>query len=84
MFWRNISRVTPLELGAKPGNGTSGLGVVESDKMLNAKDGSLEVGAGPHRFTLYVAPSPAAAGTKLRVYVQRPDKSLVAGGTVTN
>jgi hypothetical protein len=76
---------SPPELGAKPGNGTSGLGVVESDKMLNAKDGSLEeLGAGPHRFTLYIAPSPAVAGTKLRVYLQRPDKSLVAGGTVTN
>lgn len=77
---------SPQELGAKPGNGTSGLGVMEGEKLLNAKDGALEaVGAGPHRFTLYTAPSPAVtSGTKLRVYVQRPDKSVVGGGMVTN
>lgn len=76
----------PKELGAKPGNGTSGLGIAESEKMVNAADGSLtELGAGPHKLTVYVAPAPSVkTGTKLRIYVQRPDKSLVAGGTVTN
>ncbi len=80
------STEVPAELGAKPGSGTSGLGVLEGDKVVNAKDGSLEpLGAGPHRLTLYVAPSPAiTAGTKLRVYLQRPDKSLVSGPTVAN
>jgi hypothetical protein len=80
------SSTSPSELGAKPGKGTSGLGIAEGDKMLNAADGSLgELGAGPHKVTVYVAPSPALrAGTKVRVYVQRPDKSLVAGGTATN
>ncbi len=80
------SAESPPELGVKPGSGTSGIGVLEGDKLLNAKDGSLpELGPGPHRLTLYVAPSPAiAAGTKLRLYLQRPDKSLVAGATVTN
>jgi hypothetical protein len=77
---------SPTELGAKPGSGTSGLGVFEGDKALNAKDGSLDaVGAGPHRLTLYVAPSAAVApGAQLRVYAQRPDKSLIAGATVSN
>jgi len=77
---------SPAELGAKPGSGTSGLGVFEADKALNSKDGALEaIGDGPHHLTLYVAPSGAvSAGTKLRVYAQRPDKSLVAGSTVTN
>ena len=38
---------SPKELGAKPGSGTSGLGVVEGEKMLNAADGSLgELGPG--------------------------------------
>jgi hypothetical protein len=80
------SNESPKELGAKPGKGTSGLGVFEGDKMLNAADGSLTaIGAGPHRVVVYVASNGAIhTGTKLRVYVQRPDKSLVAGGTVTN
>ena len=77
---------SPEEFGAKPGSGTSGLGVFEGEKALNTKDGALEaIGAGPHSLTLYIAPSAAiAAGTKLRVYAQRPDKSLVAGDTVTD
>jgi len=77
---------SPAELGAKPGSGTSGLGVFENEKPLNNQDGDLDpIGAGPHRLTLYVAPSTAIApGTKLRLYFQRPDKSFVAGATVTN
>jgi hypothetical protein len=77
---------SPKELGAKPGSGTSGLGVVEGEKMLNAADGSLsELGPGMHRLVLYVAPSPGLPpGTRLRVYVQRPDKTLIAGATTTN
>jgi hypothetical protein len=76
----------PTEIGAKPGSGTSGLGVAEGDKMLNAKDGSLPaLGAGPHRLTLYVAASATLKpGTKLRVYLQRPDKSLISGATLTH
>ena len=77
---------SPQELGARPGHGTSGLGVLEGGQILNAKDGSLPIqAAGAHRFTLYLAPSPAVTpGTKLRVYLQRPDSSLVAGAVVTN
>ena len=48
----------PAELGAKPGGGTSGLGVFEADKALSSTDGTLgAVATGPHHFTLYVAPS---------------------------
>ena len=77
---------SPKELGAKPGSGTSGLGVVEGDKLLNAADGSLGViGPGKHHFVLYVAPSDGLKpGTLVRVYVQRPDNALLAGGTITN
>ena len=76
---------SPKELGTKPGSGTLGLGVLEGEKLVNAKDGSLDgLGAGPHRLTLYVASSPAAAaGLKVRVYVQRPDNTLVPGAILT-
>jgi hypothetical protein len=78
--------IGPAELGAKPGSGTSGLGVAEGDKMLNKQDGSLPpLAAGLHRLTLYVADSATLkSAKKLRVYVQRPDQSLVAGGTLAN
>lgn len=77
---------SPPELGAGAGNGTAGLGVLEGDKVLNANDGSLQaLGAGPHRLLLYVAPTAAlSAGSKLRLYVLRPDNTLVAGNSVTN
>ncbi len=77
---------SPPELGAKPGSGTAGLGVLEGTQMLNGPDGKLQpVGAGAHSFTLYLAPTPAlTAGTRLRVYLQRPDGTLVAGDTVMN
>lgn len=76
----------PQELSARPGGTTSGIGVAEGEKMLNTKDGSLPaIGAGPHRLTLYVAESATLTpGTKLRVYLQRPDKSLVTSTTLTN
>jgi len=76
---------SPKELGAKPGSGTLGLGVLEGAQLVNAKDGSLTaLGDGAHQLTLYVAPSPAAvAGLKVRVYLQRPDKTLVPGATLT-
>jgi hypothetical protein len=77
---------SPAELGAKPGNGTAGLGVFEDGKLLNGPDGNLQaVGAGTHSLTLYLAPSPLlTTGTRLRVYVQRPDKTLLAGDIVAN
>jgi len=76
----------PRELTAYKGKATPGIGVVVGDKLVNAADGSLpELAAGPHRLVLYVAPSPAIQpGSRLRVYVQRPDKSLVGGATITN
>lgn len=77
---------SPAELGTKPGSGTAGLGVFEGAKPLNDEDGALgAIGDGPHQLTLYVAPSDAIpTGSKLRIYLQRPDKSLIAGGTVAN
>lgn len=77
---------SPKELGAKPGKGTAGLGVSQDGKLLNAADGSLPaLGSGKHRLVLYVAPSSSlAAGTRLRVYAQRPDKSVVSGATLSH
>jgi hypothetical protein len=76
----------PKELTGRPGGTTSGIGVFENDKMLNGPDGQLAgLGSGSHRLTLYVAATATLkAGTKLRVYLQRPDKSLVPGATLTN
>ena len=76
----------PPELGGKPGSGTSGIGVAEGDKLLNTKDGSLGVlAAGAHRLTLYVAESATLkSARKLRIYVQRADRSVVAGGMLAN
>lgn len=76
----------PRELAGRPGGTTSGIAVFEGDKMVNAKDGSLPVlGAGPHRLTLYVAESATLKpGTKLRVYLQRPDKTLISGSMLTH
>ncbi len=77
---------SPKELGGKAGMVTAGLGVFEGDKLLNATDGSLPaLAAGPHTLTLYVTPLPMLTpGTRLRVYVLRPDKSLLGGQTITN
>ena len=77
---------SPKELGAKPGMVTRGLAVFEGDKLQNATDGSLSaIGAGPHTLTLYCAPSEALKpGTKLRVYIRRPDDTLVGGAMVSN
>ena len=76
----------PKELAGRPGGTTSGIGVFENDKMLNGPDGSLAgLGAGAHRLTLYVAATATLKpGTKLRVYLQRPDKTLIGGATLTN
>ena len=75
----------PKELGAKPGGGTLGIGVMDGEQVLNAKDGSLpDIGPGPHRLNVYVSTTPAAAaGKKIRLYVLRPDNRLVPGATLT-
>jgi hypothetical protein len=76
---------SPKELGAKQGNKTAGLGVVEGGKVVNASNGSLsQLGPGLHRVGLYVSPSPEIqSGTRLRVYVKKPSGELVASGIVT-
>ncbi len=77
---------SPRELGTSTGGSTAGLGVFDGDKPLNTDQGALEgMADGPHRLLLYVSPSSAlTSGTKVRVYLQRPDNTLVAGATVTN
>jgi hypothetical protein len=78
--------VGPPELGAKPGRGTSGIGVAENDRVLNQPDGSLPLlPAGPHRLTLFVAESATlTSAQRLRVYVLRPDRGLVGGGVLAS
>ena len=78
---------SPRELGARSGGGTLGLGVTENDQLLNAPDGSLApLGAGPHQLVLYVAASDDTVpiGTRLRLFVMRPNTTVLAGGMVTN
>ena len=76
----------PRLLGSKLGGATGGIGVFEGDKLLNNPDGALsEMSAGRRRLTLYVAPAPSVqSGTRLRVYVLRPDRTVAAGATLTN
>ncbi len=76
----------PRLLGSKLGGQTGGIGVFDAGKRLNGADGALpQLGAAHRRLTLYVAPSPAVqSGTKLRVYVLRPDRSIAAGSILTN
>ena len=76
----------PRLLGSKLGGQTGGIGVFDGGKMLNSADGALpQLGAAHRRLTLYVAPSASVqSGTKLRVYVLRPDHSVAAGAILTN
>lgn len=76
----------PRLLGSKLGGQTSGIGVFDGGRLLNGADGALpQLGAAHRRLTLYVAPSPAVrSGTKLRVYVLRPDRTVAAGSILTN
>lgn len=66
------------------GPNTTGLGVAEHDALANTPDGAIPaLGPGSHALTLYIAPSATLTpGTKLRVYVQRPDGQIDAGPTV--
>ncbi len=76
----------PKSVAMKWGSGTAGLGVAEGGKLLNAPDGSLApIGPGHHELVLYISQAAALkAGTKLRVFVQRPDRTVVAGNTLTH
>lgn len=75
----------PPELHSIKGKTTAGIGIATGEKLLNAPDGSVKLGPGPHRLVLYVTPNPSlTTGTRVRIYVRRPDKTLAAGGTVAN
>jgi hypothetical protein len=75
----------PLELGGKAGGRTFGLAVAEGDKIVNRADGSLPpLGPGAHHLVLYVSPSPQLeAVKKLRVYLVRPDDTVLAGAVLS-
>jgi hypothetical protein len=81
------SQVQPNELAvAKAGKLTLGVAAFEGDKLLNAADGSLTgaIGAGEHTLTIYLANVPnVKPGKPLRVWVQMPDHTVVAGPTLT-
>ncbi len=81
------SQVQPNELAvAKAGKLTLGVAAFEGDKLLNAADGSLNgaIGAGEHTLTIYLANVPnVKPGKALRVWVQMPDHTMVAGPTIT-
>lgn len=67
----------------KPGLMTAGIGVFENDRLLNAKDGSLEpLGEGRHRLTLHVSLPNTPKGT-FKAFAVFDDRSLVASGVAT-
>ena len=76
----------PAELGGMRGGTTSGMGVFEGARMWNASDGSLTLATSVRRtLTLYVAKAlELQPGMRLRLYVLRPDKTLIAGATLAN
>jgi hypothetical protein len=73
----------PNELAvAKAGKLTMGVGVFEGDKLLNKPDGSISgvLVSGEHTLSLYVeAAALLKAGKAVRVWVQMPDHTVVAG-----
>jgi len=75
----------PKEVSVKWGGGTAGLAVFENDKLLNEPSGALRpIGEGAHRLVLYIAMVPQLTpGTRLRVFIQRPDGVVAAGDIVT-
>jgi hypothetical protein len=69
-------------IAVRAGMLTAGIGVWEGDKMLSKNDGSIEpLGPGPHKLTLYVASTGVLkpGESHVRIYVSRPDKSVVKG-----
>ncbi len=76
----------PKDISIKWGKGTAGLGVAEGDKLLNAPDGSVApLGPGHHKLVFYVSASSAIApGTRLRAFMLRPDKAIVASNVLTH
>jgi hypothetical protein len=77
------TQIQPNELAiAKAGKLTMGIGVFEGDKLLNKPDGSVSgvFAHGEHTLTLYVeAATLLKAGKMVRVWVQMPDHTVVAG-----
>lgn len=76
----------PKDISIKWGKGTAGLGVAEGDKLLNAPDGSVApIGPGHHKLVFYVSASSAITpGTRLRAFMLRPDKAIVASNILTH
>jgi hypothetical protein len=71
----------PNELAvAKAGKLTEGLAVFKGDVLLNAANGSLagKIPAGEHALTVHIATS-AAIKVPLRIWLQMPDHTMVAG-----
>jgi Ethanolamine utilization protein EutJ (predicted chaperonin) len=71
----------PRELGGVVDTGrmTTGIGVVEDGKFVNADSGAVTLGAGLHHIKIY-APNTnlQVAGDFVRLYVRAPDGPLVA------
>jgi len=71
-------------IAMQPGKATSGIGVFENNKLVNASDGSLTpLADGRHNLVLYVSPSSELAKPKgsFRAYAIYDDKSVVESPT---
>lgn len=68
-------------IAVRAGMLTAGIGVWENDKLVSKPDGTVELGPGPHRITMYVASTGVLqpGSSFVRLYMLRPDKSVVMG-----
>lgn len=64
-----------LSLAGPSGKATMGLFAYENDKLINAPDGSLKLGPGPHKLTINMADH-AAIKDGIRLFVLRADGSI--------
>lgn len=64
-----------LSLAGPSGKTTTGLFAFENDKLINAPDGSVKLGPGPHKLTLNMADH-AAIKDGIRLFVLRADGSI--------
>jgi hypothetical protein len=75
----------PKEVGVTlKGHSTAGLGVFEGDKLVSAPDGSLNLGPGKHKLTVYFANTGVLVpGASVVVFAQGADKAVVKGPVAT-
>jgi hypothetical protein len=68
-------------IAVRAGMLTAGIGIFEGDKLVTKPDGSIDLGPGPHKLNLHIAATGVLQpGTgHVRIYIARPDKTVVKG-----